>query len=338
MTLLVTGAAGFIGSHVAAKLLDRGDKVVGIDNINSYYDPDLKKARLTRLGDRDGFTFERVDISDKPALDDVFARYPITRVVHLAAQAGVRYSLIDPDAYAQSNLVGFVNILEACRHGGTEHLVYASTSSVYGLNTEMPLSVTHGVDHPISLYSASKRANELMAHSYSHLFGLPTTGLRFFTVYGPWGRPDMALFIFTRKILAGEPIDLFNEGRHSRDFTFIDDIADGVIRAVDRIPHADPKWPRDNGPDPSRSSAPFRIYNLGNGKRVPLLKFVDEIEKALGKNAEHNYLPMQSGDVEDTSADISLTTEELGFQPSTDIAAGIQKFVAWYTDYYGGEV
>ena len=335
MTILVTGAAGFIGSHVVSKLLDRGDQVVGIDNINSYYDPDLKKARLGRLGGRDGFSFERIDIADTSAIEDVFSRFPITRVVHLAAQAGVRYSLIDPDAYAQSNLVGFVNMLEACRHGGVGHLVYASTSSVYGLNSDMPLAVAQGVDHPISLYSASKRANELMAHSYSHLFGLPTTGLRFFTVYGPWGRPDMALFIFTRKILAGEPIDIFNQGRHSRDFSYIDDIVDGVLRALDRIPQSDPGWPHDEGRDPSRSSAPYRVYNLGNGKPVPLLTFVEEIEKALGKKAERNLLPMQSGDVEDTSADISLTTAELGFQPSTDISVGIQNFVAWYTDYYG---
>ncbi len=334
MRVLVTGAAGFIGHAVALALLARGDEVLGLDNLNAYYDVSLKEARLRRLEGRPGFRFARLDVADREGVAELFRRHRPQRVVHLAAQAGVRHSLVDPHAYADSNLVGFLNILEACRHHGVEHLVYASTSSVYGANTRMPFSVHHNVDHPLSLYAATKKANELMAHSYSHLYGLPTTGLRFFTVYGPWGRPDMALFKFTRAILAGEPIEVYHHGRHRRDFTYIDDIVEGVVRTLDRVPAPDTAWDAAR-PDPATSAAPYRIYNIGNHTPVELMRFIEILEGCLGRRAEKRLLPMQPGDVEATCADVDDLMRDVGFRPATPIEEGIRRFVAWYRDYYG---
>ena len=333
MRILVTGAAGFIGSHVAQRLLGRGDHVVGLDNISDYYDPGLKLARLARMEAKPGFRFIKADISDRDAMRDLFAGGGFDRVVHLAAQAGVRYSIDNPHAYADANLTGFLNVLEGCRQAGVKHLVYASSSSVYGANAKLPFSVSDSVDHPVSLYAATKKANELMAHSYAHLYRLPVTGLRFFTVYGPWGRPDMALFLFTRNILAGKPIDVFNRGEHMRDFTYIDDIAEGVVRTLDKVATPSPDW-NPLAPDPAASSAPFRLYNIGNNQPVRLLDFIAAIEKALGRKAIMNMLPMQMGDVESTYADIGALSEAVGFQPRTRIEEGIEKFVAWYRDYY----
>jgi UDP-glucuronate 4-epimerase len=332
--ILVTGAAGFIGYHTCEALLRRGDEVVGLDNLNAYYEVSLKEARLARLTGRPGFTFSRADVADLEALKAVFQTNRPRSVIHLAAQAGVRYSLQNPHAYVDSNLVGFMNILECCRHGEVEHLVYASSSSVYGANTLMPFSVHHNVDHPVSLYAATKKANELMAHTYSHLYGLPTTGLRFFTVYGPWGRPDMALFLFTRAILEGRPIDLYNEGRMRRDFTYIDDIVEGVVRTLDRIPAGSPEWSGDH-PDPGTSRAPYRVYNIGNNQPVELMEFVAAIEEAVGRQAEKRLLPMQPGDVPATWADVDDLMRDTGFRPATPIREGVRRFVAWYRDYYG---
>ncbi|MEG6508021.1 NAD-dependent epimerase [Methyloligella sp. 2.7D] len=334
MKILVTGAAGFIGFHTANALLDRGDTVVGLDNLNDYYDPALKEARLARLEKRDGFSFHRIDLADKPAMDALFAAEKFDRVIHLAAQPGVRYSLENPDAYVQSNLVGFLNVLEGCRHNAVDHLVYASSSSVYGANERLPFSVHDNVDHPLSLYGATKKSNELMAHSYAHLYGLPVTGLRFFTVYGPWGRPDMALFSFTKKILAGEPIDIFNQGHHARDFTYIDDIVAGIVACVDKVAAPNPAW-SGKDPDPATSHAPYRVYNIGNHSPVQLLDFVAAIEKACGKTATKNLLPLQPGDMEATFADVEALTADTGFEPSTPIEEGIGNFVAWYRTYYG---
>ncbi len=334
MKVLVTGAAGFIGYFTAKALLDRGHEVVGIDNLNTYYDVKLKHARLAQLEGRDGFSFERLDIADREGTAALFSQSRPSRVVHLAAQAGVRYSLENPHAYADSNLTGMLNILEGCRHGNVEHLVFASSSSVYGANTRMPFSVTHNVDHPVSLYAATKKANELMAHAYAHLYKIPVTGLRFFTVYGPWGRPDMALFQFTRKILAGEPIDVFNNGNHARDFTYIDDIVEGVVRTLDRIAAPNPAWNGDS-PDPASSRAPYRIYNIGNNNPVGLMHFIACIERATGRTASKTFLPMQPGDVPETYADVAALTAAVGFKPSTPIEDGIERFVAWYRDYYG---
>ncbi len=331
---LVTGAAGFIGSHVAHVLLARGDRVVGLDNVNDYYDPTLKEARLARLAPLAGFRLVRGDVADRALVEALFRQERFDVVVHLAAQAGVRYSLTNPHAYVDSNLVGFVNILEGCRHGGVQHLTYASSSSVYGANTEMPFSVHHNVDHPLSLYAATKKANELMAHTYSHLYGLPTTGLRFFTVYGPWGRPDMALFLFTKAILAGKPIDVFNEGRMQRDFTYVDDIVEGVVRVADRIPEGDPAWSGAR-PDPAASRAPYRVYNIGNHDPVELMQLIRTLEKALGKKAEMRMLPMQPGDVPATYADVEDLERDVGFRPATPIETGVQRFVDWYRGYYG---
>jgi len=331
--VLVTGAAGFIGYHVAKKLLQAGDQVVGLDNLNNYYDVQLKLDRLKQLEAATGFSFHRLSLEDTVAVDELFARERFDVVVNLAAQAGVRYSLENPRAYIDSNIVGFMNILEGCRHNGVKHLVYASSSSVYGANTRMPFSVHQNVDHPLSLYAATKKANELMAHTYSGLFGLPTTGLRFFTVYGPWGRPDMALFLFTKAILEGRPIDVFNFGKMQRDFTFVDDIVDGVTRVMDRVPVAASGW---NGmqPDPGTSSAPYALYNIGNNNPVELIRFIEVLEECLGKKAEKNFLPLQAGDVPATYADIDDLTRDVGFKPSTSIEEGIGRFVAWYRKYY----
>ena len=334
MKVLVTGAAGFIGFHTAKALLDRGDQVVGLDNLNDYYDVTLKRARLERLEGRNGFLFAKADLEDREAMADLFAREKPDRVVNLAAQAGVRYSLENPHAYVDSNLVGFLNVLEGCRHNGVEHLVFASSSSVYGANTDMPFSVHHNVDHPVSLYAATKKSNELMAHTYAHLYGLPVTGLRFFTVYGPWGRPDMSLFLFTKKILAGEPIDVFNNGNHARDFTYIDDIVEGVVRTVDTVARANPDWDGDV-PDAATSAAPYRLYNIGNNNPVELMDFIACLEAAIGREAEKNFLPLQPGDVPKTYADIDDLAADMGYAPNTPIADGIAKFVAWYRDYYG---
>ncbi|RNC68865.1 MAG: NAD-dependent epimerase [Desulfuromonadales bacterium] len=331
--ILVTGAAGFIGSHFSTRLLDRGDKVVGLDNLNDYYDVSLKLDRLKRLERRDGFRFVKADLSDRGAMERLFAGERFDAVVNLAAQAGVRYSLKNPHAYIDSNLVGFTNILEGCRHNGVKHLVYASSSSVYGANTTMPFSIHHNVDHPVSLYAATKKANELMAHTYSSLYGLPTTGLRFFTVYGPWGRPDMALFLFTRAILEGRPIDVFNHGKMQRDFTYIDDIVEGVVRVTDRIPEPNPSWSGDR-PDPGTSYAPYRIYNIGNNSPVELMTFIETIEQCLGRKAQKNLLPIQAGDVPATYADVDDLMKDVGFRPSTSIKDGVAKFVAWYREYY----
>ncbi|MCW5567168.1 MAG: NAD-dependent epimerase [Dokdonella sp.] len=334
MRILVTGAAGFIGSALSARLLARGDEVLGYDNLNDYYDPTLKEARLARLTPHAGFRCVRASLEDRDAMNAAFADFRPQRVVNLAAQAGVRYSLQNPQAYIDSNLVGFTNILEACRHGGVEHLVYASSSSVYGANRKLPFSVRDSVDHPVSLYAATKKANELMAHTYSHLFGLPTTGLRFFTVYGPWGRPDMALFLFTRKILAGEPIEVFNHGRHTRDFTYIDDIVEGVIRTLDRVPAPDPAFDALE-PNPGSSSAPYRVYNIGNHQPVELVRYIEVIEECLGRKAEKILLPMQPGDVPDTCADVEELARDTGYAPSTSVETGVANFVTWYRHYYG---
>jgi UDP-glucuronate 4-epimerase len=333
MRVLVTGAAGFIGSALSARLLARGDEVLGLDNLNAYYDPTLKEARLARLLPQPGFGFVRASLEDRAALEKAFADFRPERVVNLAAQAGVRYSIENPQAYIDSNVVGFTHVLEACRHGGVEHLVYASSSSVYGANRKLPFSVRDPVDHPVSLYAATKKANELMAHTYSHLFGLPTTGLRFFTVYGPWGRPDMALFLFTRKILAGEPIDVFNHGRHTRDFTYVDDIVEGVMRTLDRIPAGDAAYDPLQ-PTPASSAAPYRVYNIGNHQPVELARYIEVIEDCLGRKATRNLLPLQAGDVPDTFADIEELTRDTGYAPRTSVEEGVAKFVAWYRDYY----
>ncbi len=332
-TVLVTGAAGFIGFHLTQRLLDRGDSVVGLDNLNDYYDVNLKLDRLRQLEGREGFRFVRASLADRPALEALFAGEQFDVVVNLAAQAGVRYSLQNPHAYVDSNLVGFMNILEGCRHHGVKHLVYASSSSVYGANTAMPFSVHHNVDHPVSLYAATKKANELMAHTYSSLYGLPTTGLRFFTVYGPWGRPDMALFLFTKAILEGRPIDVYNHGKMQRDFTFVDDIVEGVMRVMDRTPEPNPSWSGDR-PDPGTSYAPYRIYNIGNNSPVELLTFIETIEKCIGKTAEKNFLPLQAGDVPATYADVDDLMKDVGFKPATPIGEGIRRFVEWYRGYY----
>jgi UDP-glucuronate 4-epimerase len=334
MKILVTGAAGFIGMHVARRLLDRGDEVVGVDNLNDYYDPRLKLARLAQLTPYPAFRFVQMDISDRVAMEDLFARERFQRVVNLAAQPGVRYSLKNPHAYLQTNLVGFGNLLEGCRHNGVEHLVYASSSSVYGANTRMPFSVHDNVDHPVSLYAASKKANELMAHTYSHLYGLPTTGLRYFTVYGPWGRPDMSPWLFTSAILEGRPIDVFNHGRMQRDFTYIDDIVEGTVRVLDRIPQPNPAFDTHN-PDPGSSYAPYRVYNIGNHQPVELMTFIRTLEQALGREAHKNFLPMQPGDVVATYADVEDLMRDVGFEPKTPLAAGIDRWVAWYRSYTG---
>ena len=334
MRVLVTGAAGFIGSHVCQVLLDRGDEVAGVDNLNDYYDVSLKQARLDRLLDKPGFSFAKVDIGHAEPFREAFRSASPDRVVHLAAQAGVRYSLEHPQAYVDANVTGTLNVLEAVRHEGTQHLVYASTSSVYGASTRMPFSVQSGVDHPVSLYAATKRANELMAHTYSHLFQIPTTGLRFFTVYGPWGRPDMALFLFTRNILAGKPIDVFNEGHHTRDFTYVDDIVEGVVRVLDRPAAPDPRWVSDD-PAPASSAAPFRIYNIGSNNPINLSRYIEVLEECLGRKAEKNLLPMQPGDVADTYANVDELIRDTGYKPDTPIEVGVARFVEWYTTYYG---
>jgi len=333
MKILVTGAAGFIGFHTARKLLERGEEVVGLDNLNDYYDVRLKLARLAILEQQSAFRFEKLELADRAGMAEFFARERFDRVIHLAAQAGVRYSIENPLAYVDSNLLGFANVLEGCRHNGVAHLVYASTSSVYGANTKMPFSVHHNVDHPVSLYAASKKSNELMAHTYSHLYRIPVTGLRFFTVYGPWGRPDMAYFSFTRNILAGRPIDVFNNGNHSRDFTYIDDIVEGVVRVLDRIPEPDPDWSGDH-PDSATSTAPYRLYNIGNNQPVELMHYIEVLEECLGMRAEKNMLPMQPGDVRATYADIDDLVRDTGYQPTVTVEQGLANFVAWYRDYY----
>lgn len=334
MKVLVTGAAGFIGAATAQALVARGDTVIGLDNLNAYYDVALKRARLALLEAQPGFQFVKCDLKDRMGMEEVFALHKPERVVHLAAQAGVRYGLENPHSYVDSNLTGFLHILEGCRQHGVTHLVYASSSSVYGGNTNMPFSVHDNVDHPLSLYAATKKANELLAHSYSHLYGLPTTGLRFFTVYGPWGRPDMSLFIFTRRILAGEPIEVFNYGKHARDFTYIDDIVEGVVRTLDRIAQPDPNWSGDH-PDPGTSNAPYRLYNIGNNRPVELMDLIACLEAALGRTAEKIMAPLQPGDVPRTCADIDALVADIGFQPKTPLEEGVQRFVAWYKDYYG---
>jgi UDP-glucuronate 4-epimerase len=333
MKILVTGAAGFIGMHVSQILLARGDQVVGIDNLNDYYDPQLKRDRLARLTPHPNFTFQLLDIGDRAAMQRLFAEGGFERVVHLAAQAGVRYSIANPHAYIDSNITGFTNIVEGCRHHGVAHLAYASSSSVYGGNTRLPFSEHHNIDHPVSLYAATKKANELMAHTYSHLFGLPTTGLRFFTVYGPWGRPDMALFLFTKAILEGRAIDVFNHGKMVRDFTFIDDIAEGVVRVLDRPASADPAFDATN-PDPARSNAPYRVFNIGNNDPVTLMEFIEAIEHALGRSATKNFMPLQDGDVPATYADVSELMAWTGFKPATSVASGVGRFVDWYRGYF----
>ncbi|MES0402321.1 MAG: NAD-dependent epimerase [Hyphomicrobium sp.] len=334
MRFLVTGAAGFIGYHTAKALLDRGDEVIGLDNLNSYYDVKLKEARLRRLEGRNGFKFHKLNLADRSGVESLFAEERPARVIHLAAQAGVRYSLENPHAYIDSNIVGTLHILEGCRHTGVEHLVLASSSSVYGANTAMPFNVHQNVDHPLSLYGASKKANELMAHTYAHLYRLPVTALRFFTVYGPWGRPDMALFLFTRKILSGEPIDVFNNGNHARDFTYIDDIVEGVLRSADKVAEPNGSWSGDH-PDPATSAAPYRVYNIGNNNPVELMQFIACIEKAVGREAKKNFLPIQPGDVPKTYADVDALVDDVGFKPSTPIEVGIPRFVEWYRSYYG---
>jgi UDP-glucuronate 4-epimerase len=333
MKVLVTGAAGFIGSSLILRLLDRGDIVIGIDNHNDYYDPAIKEARLARYAFHTNYTHLRIDLADRKAMEDCFTTHKPQRVVNLAAQAGVRYSIENPLAYINSNIVGFAHILEGCRHNSVEHLVYASSSSVYGANTAMPFSVHQNVDHPLSLYAASKKSNELMAHTYSHLYKLPTTGLRFFTVYGPWGRPDMALFKFTKAILAGDPIQVFNYGKHRRDFTYVDDIVEGVIRILDRPAPNNPDW-NGNQPDPGTSQAPWRVYNIGNSSPVELMDYIGALEKALGKKAAIELLPLQAGDVPDTYANVEDLVEQFHYKPATAVEDGIARFVAWYRDYF----
>ena len=333
MKVLITGAAGFVGSDLALRLLDRGDQVIGIDNLNDYYDPALKRARLARTADHSGFTDIRIDLEDREGIAEVFAKHKPDAVVNLAAQAGVRYSLRNPNAYIDTNVVGFMNILEGCRYNDVQHLVYASSSSVYGSNTRMPFSVHDNVDHPVSIYAATKKANELMAHTYSHLYRLPTTGLRFFTVYGPWGRPDMALFLFTGKILAGEPIDVFNYGKHRRDFTYIDDIVEGVIRILDHVPEPNPDWSGDH-PDSASSTAPYALYNIGNNQPVELMHYIEVLEECLGMKAEKNMLPLQPGDVPDTYADVQDLVRDVDYKPNMSVQQGVANFVAWYRDYY----
>ena len=334
MKILVTGAAGFIGSRLSERLLARGDHVIGLDNLNDYYEVSLKEARLAKLTPHPNFDFHKLDIVDRAGVDKLFADTKPQRVMHLAAQAGVRYSITNPRAYIEANVVGYMNILEACRHLPVEHLVYASTSSVYGANTNMPFSVHDNVDHPVSLYAATKKANELMAHTYSHLYRLPTTGLRFFTVYGPWGRPDMSLFLFTRKILAGEPIDVFNYGNHRRDFTYVDDIVEGVMRCIDKVATPSSAWTGDE-PDPGTSAAPYRLYNIGNNSPVELMDFISILEKCLGIEAKKNLLPLQLGDVPDTYADVTALVDDIGYKPNTPLEVGIGNFVKWYKEYYG---
>ncbi len=332
--ILVTGAAGFIGFHLSKRLLEEGRHVVGLDIVNDYYDPTIKEARLEILKPYQQFKFVKIDLSDRPAMEELFKQEAFDGVVNLAAQAGVRYSLINPQSYVDSNLVGFVNILEGCRHNNVKHLVFASSSSVYGSNTKMPFSVHDNVDHPVSLYAASKKSNELMAHAYSHLFGLSCTGLRFFTVYGPWGRPDMALFLFTKAILEGKPIDVFNYGKMQRDFTYIDDIVEGVVRVLDQPARPNPEWDGDN-PDPGSSYAPYKIYNIGNNQPVELLHFIKVIEDTLGKKAEMNLLPLQPGDVPATYANIDDLVRDTGFKPATTLEEGIPRFIKWYREYFG---
>ncbi len=334
MRVLVTGAAGFIGYHTAKALLARGDEVIGLDNLNNYYDVRLKEARLGQLQSTPGFSFHKLDLADRAGVERLFGEARPQRVIHLAAQAGVRYGMENPHAYVDANIVGTLHVLEGCRHHGVEHLVFASSSSVYGANTTMPFSVHQNVDHPLSIYAASKKANELMAHSYSHLYRLPVTGLRFFTVYGPWGRPDMALFKFTRSILAGEPIEIFNNGHHARDFTYIDDIVEGVLRTTDRIASPNPAWDSAH-PDPATSSAPYRIYNIGNHSPVELMHFIAVLEKNLGREAKKIFLPLQPGDVPATYADVDDLVADVGFAPATPIEEGIARFVKWYRDHYG---
>ena len=331
--ILVTGVAGFIGFHTATRLLERGERVIGLDNVNDYYDVRLKKARLAKLKPFKQFTFTKTDLADRVKMRRLFATQPIVKVVHLAAQAGVRYSLVNPHAYTDSNIEGFMNILEGCRHAKVKHLVYASSSSVYGGNTQMPFSIHDNVDHPVSLYAASKKANELMAHCYAHLYRIPCTGLRFFTVYGPWGRPDMALFIFTKAILEGKPIEVYNHGKMRRDFTYVDDIVEGVIRTLDHPATPNPAWSSDR-PDPGTSSAPARIYNIGNHQPVELLRFIEVLEQAIGKHAKKKLLPIQPGDVPATYADIEDLSRDVGFKPATTIEVGIPRFVQWYREFY----
>lgn len=334
MTILVTGSAGFIGYHTTRKLLERGERVVGLDNVNDYYDVALKEARLKQLEPFENFTLARLDLEDNEGVAGLFREHGFKTVIHLAAQAGVRYSLENPRAYVDANVVGFLNIIEGCRHNGIGHLVYASTSSVYGANTDMPFSVKRGVNHPLTLYAATKKANELMAHTYSSLFNLPTTGLRFFTVYGPWGRPDMALFLFTKNILAGKPIDVFNHGKHVRDFTYVDDIVEGVIRAHDNVAQPNDTWDSDH-PDPSTSAAPYRVYNIGNSQPQELMRYIEVLEECLGKKAEMNLLPLQPGDVPATNADVSELADDVGYKPDTTIETGVARFVEWYREFYG---
>jgi UDP-glucuronate 4-epimerase len=334
MKFLVTGAAGFIGYHTTKLLLERGDEVVGLDNLNDYYDVTLKYARLQQLEEFPKFRLARIDLADRTEVPALFKSGQFQRVIHLGAQAGVRYSIQNPLAYIDSNVVGFANILEGCRHNGVEHLVYASTSSVYGANTAMPFSVHQNVDHPLSFYAATKKANELMAHTYAHLYNLPVTGLRFFTVYGPWGRPDMALFLFTRNILAGKPIDVFNYGNHRRDFTYIDDIVQGVVRSADRVAVGNEHWD-SNHPDSATSRAPYRLYNIGNNQPVELMRYIEVLEQCVGKKAEKNLLPLQAGDVPDTFADVDDLVRDVGYRPATSVEVGVRNFVEWYLGYYG---
>ena len=333
MKILITGAAGFIGSQLSKRLLAQGNEVVGLDNLNDYYDVNLKKARLSQLEKQPNFSFVKLDLANREGIAKLFVREKFQKVMNLAAQAGVRYSIENPNAYVDSNIVGFVNLLEGCRHNNVKHFVFASSSSVYGLNTTMPFSIHHNVDHPISLYAATKKANELMAHTYAHLYQLPTTGLRFFTVYGPWGRPDMAYFKFTKAILADKPIDIYNNGKMQRDFTYIDDIVEGVVRVIDKIPQSNPNWSGDN-PDPCTSPAPYQLYNIGNNNPVELMHYIETLEKALGKKAKKNFLPMQAGDVAATYADVDDLERDVGFKPQTSVEEGIGRFVEWYKNYY----
>jgi len=337
MKILVTGAAGFIGFHTSKQLLERGDTVVGLDNFNDYYDVRLKESRAAVLDNYDAFSMARIDLADRPAMEALFAKEKFDKVINLAAQAGVRYSIENPHSYIDSNIVGFLNILEGCRHNDVQHLTYASSSSVYGANTTMPFSIHQNVDHPLALYGATKKANELMAHTYSNLYNLPTTGLRFFTVYGPWGRPDMALFLFTRAIIEGKPIDVFNYGKHKRDFTYIDDIVEGVVRTSDNTATPNENWDPAK-PDPGTSMAPYRLYNIGNQQPVELMDYIGAVEKCLGKKAEKNLLPLQPGDVPDTWADTQALADDVGYQPSTPIETGVKNFVEWYLEFYKDEL